>query len=334
MTRRYLCESLRDLRVHCGPHAAVWLPARPHSAAGTQDEAGAPLGSSDVGDGTVTIDRHEQDALIAAHLPLVGYHVSEMIRRVPAHVQREDLAAAGSLALVQAARAFNPDLGVPFARYAALRVRGAMVDELRSMDWAPRATRHRARQLNEVRDRLTAALSRTPTREELAEALGADVGVVDAAQGDVERRVLSLDAESAVSAENVASSELSPEERLLVDERLRYLGAAITELPDRLRTVIEGVYLHDRPVSELADELGVTQSRISQLRSQALQLLKDGMNAALEPGLAPAVGASPGVAERRRQAYYASVAARGASVITRARAAATASVLGAELDAV
>lgn len=287
-----------------------------------------------MGDGIVTIDRHEQDALIAANLPLVGYHVSEMIRRVPAHVQREDLAAAGSLALVQAARAFNPDLGVPFARYAALRVRGAMVDELRSMDWAPRATRHRARKLNEVRDSLTAALSRTPTREELAEALGSDVATVEAAMGDVERRVLSLDAESAASAENVASSALSPEDRLLVDERLRYLTAAIAELPERLRVVVEGLFLQDRPVAELADELGVTQSRISQLRSQALQLLKDGMNSALDPALAPAAPTNPGVAERRRQAYYASVAARGAAVMSRARVVATAAVLGAELDAV
>lgn len=281
-----------------------------------------------------TTDRHEQDKLITAHLPLVGYHVAELIRRVPAHVQREDLAAAGALALVQAARAFNPELGVPFGRYAALRVRGAMVDELRSMDWAPRATRHRARRLNEVRDQLTAALNRTPTREELAEALGADVTAVDAAQGDVDRRVLSLDAESAASAENLASSALSPEDRVIVTERLRYLDAAVAELPERLRVVIEGLFIYDRPVAELADELGVTQSRISQLRSQALQMLKDGMNAALDPQLAPQAVRNPGVAERRRQAYYAAVAVRGAVVMSRARAVATAAVLGAELDIV
>lgn len=287
-----------------------------------------------LGGNTVTSDKRAQDDLITAHLPLVGYHVSELIRRVPAHVQREDLAAAGFLALVQAARAFNPELGVPFARYAALRVRGAMVDELRSMDWAPRATRHRARRLNEVRDQLTAALNRAPTREEIAEAMGADVSAVDAAQSDAERRVLSLDAESAANAENLASSALSPEDRVLVAERLRYLNAAVSELPERLRVVVEGLFVHDRPVAELAEELGVTQSRISQLRSQALQMLRDGMNAALDPALAPAPVRNPGVAERRRQAYYAAVAVRGAAVMTKARALATAAVLGAELDVV
>src|SRR4051794_39144406 len=138
-----------------------------------------------------------------------------MIRRVPAHVQRDELAAAGSLALVQAARAFNPDLGVPFSRYAAMRVRGAIVDELRGMDWASRGARHRARQLTETSEQLTAALGRKPTREELAEALGVDVADVDATRGDVERRVLSIDAEGAGAAESLSASGLGPEERVL-----------------------------------------------------------------------------------------------------------------------
>ncbi|MPV89703.1 flagellar biosynthesis protein FliA, partial [Georgenia ruanii] len=177
----------------------------------------------------------EQDVLIVENLPLVGYLVSEMIRRVPAHVQRDELAAAGSLALVQAARAFNPELGVPFSRYAAMRVRGAIVDELRGMDWASRGARHRARQLTETAERLTAALGRTPSRDELAEALGVDVADVDATRSDAERRVLSIDAEGAGAAESLTAAGFGPEERALIDERLRYLGAGVVELPERLR---------------------------------------------------------------------------------------------------
>ncbi|MPV38444.1 sigma-70 family RNA polymerase sigma factor [Georgenia subflava] len=259
----------------------------------------------------------EQDQLIVEHLPVVGYHVSEMIRRVPAHVQRDELAAAGSLALVQAARAFDPELGVPFGRYAAVRVRGAIVDELRGMDWASRGARQRARQLTATSDSLTAALGRKPTREELAAAMDIDAAEVEAIRGDAERRVLSLEADDSNVAGTLSSDALGPEERLLVDEKLHYLAAAVVELPDRLRQVVEELFFHDRPVVELAAELGVTQSRISQLRSQALSMLKDGINSSLAPELAPAPAPAPGVAERRRQAYYAAVAERAAGAASR-----------------
>ncbi|TRW45616.1 sigma-70 family RNA polymerase sigma factor [Georgenia yuyongxinii] len=265
----------------------------------------------------MTYGREQQDELILQNLPLIGYHVSEMIRRVPAHVQRDELAAAGSLALVQAARAFNPELGVPFTRYAAVRVRGAIVDELRGMDWASRGARQRARQLTETSEQLTAALGRKPTRDELAEALGVDVTEVDATRGDVERRVLSIDADGAGAAESLTSSGLGPEERVLVSERLRYLTAGVEELPERLRHVVEELFFRDRPVVDLAAEMGVTQSRISQLRTQALGMLRDAMNSSLEPDLAPEPTAEPGVAERRRRAYYAAVAERASGALAR-----------------
>lgn len=261
----------------------------------------------------MTLERHEQDRLIEENLPLVGYHVSEMIRRVPAHVQRDELAAAGSLALVQAARGFKPELGVPFARYAAVRIRGAIVDELRGMDWASRGARHRARRLTELTDQLTASLGRAPRPEELADSMGVDLADVRATRDDAQRRVVSLDAETTGAVTSLSDERAGPEERLVVDERLRYLAAAVRELPEKLRVVVEGVFFQDRPVVEIAAELGVTQSRISQLRTQALQLLKDAMNAALEPELAPRPSEKPGVAEKRRQAYYAAVAERASA---------------------
>lgn len=261
--------------------------------------------------------RREQDELVTQHLPLVGYQVSEVIRRVPSHVQRDELAAAGSLALVLAARAFDPELGVPFARYAAVRIRGAILDDLRGMDWASRGARQRARQLTDLTEKLTAALSRKPTRDEIAEALGVPVTEVDATRGDAERRVLSLDVEGSTFAETLHATGLGPEQRLLVKERLHYLRAAVAELPERLRVVVDELFFRDRPVADLAEELGVTPSRISQLRTQALGMLKDGMNTSLEPDLAPAPSGAPGVAERRRQAYYAAVAARATGALSR-----------------
>ncbi|WP_448631309.1 sigma-70 family RNA polymerase sigma factor [Cellulomonas soli] len=124
--------------------------------------------------------------------------------------------------------------------------------------------------------------------------------------------MLSIDATEHPVADLVRDESPNPEEALLVDERLRWLGAAVHTLPERLRFVIEGLFLQDRPVAELADELGVTQSRISQLRTEALTLLRDGMNAGLDPDLVPAASRPDGVAERRRQTYFAAVAARAA----------------------
>lgn len=252
------------------------------------------------------------DDLVVAHMPLVGYHVSEVLSRVPATVSREDLVSAGHLALVLAARAYDADTGVPFARYAALRIRGALIDELRSMDWASRGARHRARELSATSDRLTAALGRTPSREELARALGTDLAAVDQARQDAERRVLSIDATVHPVAELVRDEAPGPEDSVLSGERLRYLRAAVETLPDRLRTVIEGLFLQDRSVAELADELGVTQSRISQLRTEGLALMRDGLNASLDPDLVPAAERPDGVAERRRRTYFAAVASRAA----------------------
>lgn len=252
------------------------------------------------------------DDLVVAHMPIVGYHVSEVLARVPATVSREDLVSAGHLALVLAARAYDPETGVPFARYAALRIRGALIDELRSMDWASRGARHRARELSAASDRLTATLGRTPSREELASALGTDLAAVDQARQDAERRVLSIDATVHPVAELVRDEAPGPEDSVLTGERLRYLRAAVETLPDRLRTVIEGLFLQDRSVAELADELGVTQSRISQLRTEGLALMRDGLNASLDPDLVPAAERPDGVAERRRRTYFAAVASRAA----------------------
>ncbi|TNC17602.1 sigma-70 family RNA polymerase sigma factor [Georgenia sp. 311] len=261
----------------------------------------------------MALARHEQDELIQQHLSLVGYHVSEMIRRVPAHVQRDELAAAGSLALVQAARAFDAELGVPFGRYASTRIRGAILDELRGMDWASRGTRQRARRLGELTERLTAELGRAPRPEELADAMGVGVEEVRSIRDDAQRRIVSLDADTTTGAATLADQSLSPEQRVVVAERLRYLTAGVTELPDKLRVVVEGIFFQERPVVEIAEELGVTQSRISQLRTQALGMLRDAMNTALDPELVAVTPEVPGVAEKRRQMYYAAVAQRAST---------------------
>ena len=262
------------------------------------------------------------DALVTANLPLVGYHVSELLGRVPAYVSRDDLVSAGSLALVLAAQAYDADTGVPFARYAALRIRGALLDELRSMDWVSRGARQRARRVSTASDELTWKLGRTPSRQELAEAMGTNVADIDAARGDADRRILSIEAFDSAIADTVTEPSIGPEENVLVNEKMQHLHAAVKALPERLRYVVEELFFHDRPVVELAEELGVTQSRISQLRTEALALMKDGINSSLEPSLVPVAERPDGVAERRRKAYF-DLVAQQASFLARASQIAT-----------
>ena len=251
------------------------------------------------------VNRNE---LIEKNLPLVGYQVAELLRRVPSFVQREDLASAGSLALVQAANSYDPSTGVPFHRYAIYRIRGAMLDELRSMDWATRGARQRTKQLEEMTSTLTAAAGRAPTKEELASALGVDVETVESAQQDAARRVISMDAPAGKDDDRtleVPDESPSPEDTLLDDERLVYLRAAVRALPQRLRYVVEQVFFEERPIQDVADELGVTQSRVSQLRSEALTLMREGMNRHLDPETAAEENEEvTGIVKKRRENYF------------------------------
>ena len=258
---------------------------------------------------------HPNDGLVVEHLALVGYQVNAMLARVPSSVTRNDLASAGALALVRAARSFDPSQGVPFASYANLRIRGALLDELRGMDWVSRRARQRARRMVEVSDQLTSQLGRTPSRTELAEALGVPVAELDAARGDADVRVLSIDSNEGALADLVVEPTLGPEEAALASERTRYLTAGVHSLPERLRYVVEQLFFEDRTAADVAEELGVTQSRVSQMRTEALALLRDGLNASLEPSLVPTASRPNGVAERRRQEYFQAVAQRAAATL-------------------
>ena len=274
------------------------------------------------GSGSAGLDNVEQfpqpatnDELVVQHMGLVSHIVRETMSRVPAHVSRDDLHSAGLTALVKAARAFEPGRGVPFTRYAASRIRGAILDELRGIDWASRSVRRRGRDLDEARTRLAAKLGRVPENAEVAADLGISVAEVESNDGDVARaNVLSLQGGAETPFEDLLVSEgPTPEELVEHRERLAYLVDAIEELPERLRVVVREYFLNERPMAEIAATLGVTESRVSQIRAEALVLLRDALNSALDPALVPAHPRPDGCAAQRRSAYFDAVAARHAS---------------------
>lgn len=259
------------------------------------------------------------EALIVQHMALVGHIVRETLARVPSHVDRDDLSSAGLAALVQAAHAFDPARGVPFPRYAATRIRGAIVDELRSIDWASRLVRRRARELDATRTALATSLGRPATDAEVASAAGLSLEEVTSNGDDVARaQVLSLHAsEDSSLGESLVSSTPSPEALAEHAERLTYLAEAVAELPERLRVVVEQYFLHERPMAEIAATLGVSESRVSQIRAEALVLLRDALNHELEPELLAPHARPNGCAAQRREAYFAAVATRHSAGVRR-----------------
>jgi RNA polymerase sigma factor FliA len=256
--------------------------------------------------------RPGENDLVRAHLGLASQAVNELARRLPAHVNRDDLSSAAMLGLAQAARSWDPERGASFERHAATRIRGALLDELRDADWASRSVRSRARRLLQAGEELTGRLSRAPTQAELATELGTDTEAVHKLVGDVHRATV-LNYESIVAdgetGDLLPSGDRAPDHVLVDRERRAYLSDAVLALPERLRTVVIGYFYEERPMLEIAAELGVTESRVSQLRAEALILLRDGLNAHLDPDTLPAAPRLAGRLAKRRAAYHAAIAA-------------------------
>lgn len=264
-----------------------------------------------------TIDEQRRSALIEEHLPLVRHVVFQVAVHFPRHVDREELATAGALGLVEAARRFDPDRGVPFDRFAARRIRGAILDAVRAADWAPRSVRNNARRLESIEQRLASELGRKPTNEEIAQALGLTRDELHRLRDRLFRSVvLALeyevnDADEELTLVEMLSDDdsLEPSEELEHRELLSYMHDAVDLLPDRHRTVISGYFIHGRKSQDLADELGVTESRISQLRSEALLMLREGIQAQYATGRHDA-GDPVGRVAKRKARYAGAIASR------------------------
>jgi len=232
------------------------------------------------------------EQLILKYRNLVYSAVWEISPRLPSHVDTDDLASAGMVGLVQAARSFNPERVVPFKAWASIRIRGAILDELRAADWASRSVRRLARE----RDEGLAISDAAHLEADLARANLLSLNYWDSS-GDVDE------------SWHPPDPALTPEEVALHKERVRVLTAAVAELPDRHRAVVLGFALESRSITELAQQLGITESRISQLRGEAVGLLREAFNTVHDDQLTrPKLAA--GLSQRRVRAYAERVVTR------------------------
>ena len=256
----------------------------------------------------------ERNRLIIENLPLVGYLASETHARAT-HVPREELASAGALALVTAAEAYDPTLGVPFGAYARRRILGAFADEMRSMDWASRGIRRRIKETTAVQETLSTALGRPATVGEIATAMSVSHDEVTGALADASRTVTTIDE---VYESELASIAPLPEESAVVAERRGVLEHALAALPERMRMIVHAVYIEERPVKEIADELGVSHSAVSQQRAEAIRLLRDALERYYRDGEEAPVTSR--VSASVRDGFFARIAETGGARIARALA--------------
>jgi RNA polymerase sigma factor for flagellar operon FliA len=268
------------------------------------------------GDASTSATVAERLATIEQYLPLVRHIVFQVAVHFPRHVDREELARAGTLGLVEAAQRYDESRGVPFQRFAAQRIRGAILDAVRASDWAPRSVRNLARTLEHTAARLMTDLGRRPTTDEVAAAMSTTPEQLLRLQDRIHRSVvLALDHHVTDAEEDSTLGELvmdlvnpEPSEALEERELLGYLRDAVRLLPERHRLVVIGYFLDGRTSTDLARFLGVTESRVSQLRSEAIAMLRDGIEAQYAADDADPDAGSATRADRRRATLAAALA--------------------------
>jgi RNA polymerase sigma factor for flagellar operon FliA len=232
----------------------------------------------------------EQQSMVEKNIALVHHIVSRMTENFPAAVQRDDMVQAGLVGLIEATQRFDADRGFSFSTFAGRRIEGAVLDLLRRADWAPRSVRRNERQLHEMEAGLTAQLGRRPTADELGSAMGTGVDHVHNLRADVAKaRLNPLVVRSRTDGDDAGLSDLDLPATNVPDtldlehqELMGYLRDGIDLLPERHRIVIVGHFLEGRSMTELGELLGVTQSRASQLKSEALGMLKAGIDVNLD----------------------------------------------------
>ncbi|MGB0909867.1 MAG: sigma-70 family RNA polymerase sigma factor [Nitrospirales bacterium] len=231
---------------------------------------------------TLILKGDEREQLIQDFVPVIKYMALRLAMRVSSGLNVEDLISAGTVGLLDAITKFDPSREIKFRTYAEFRIRGAMLDEIRAMDWVPRSMRERIGKIQHAANEYTKRKGRPPTEAELASELGMETEEVDAtllqAKGSV---VLSLedlgshddDAHPILDA-LADRDQPNPLESLLSEDTRKVLAEAIDRLPERQRLVLTLYYFEELTMKEIGVTLSVTESRICQLHAQAMIRLK------------------------------------------------------------
>jgi len=231
-----------------------------------------------------TNDKALRERLIVTYAPLVKYVAGRLGSGLPAHVDEGDLVSYGLLGLIGAIERYDPERDIKFETYAIARIKGAIIDELRALDWVPRSVRSRAREIERAIGELEGKLGRAPSDEEIAAKIGISEEELEESLTDISRSsIAALDELWSVSGEGDQISLLDtiedpsgarPADALDETELKELVADAISRLPEREKLVITLYYYEELTLREIGEVLGVTESRVSQLHTKAILRLK------------------------------------------------------------
>ncbi|MGA2714201.1 MAG: FliA/WhiG family RNA polymerase sigma factor [Bryobacteraceae bacterium] len=226
-------------------------------------------------------DESDRDRLVLEHLPLVRAIAVRVSENLPVHVDLDDLIHAGVIGLFDAALKYNEEKQVSFRGYAKHRIKGAILDSLRDMDWASRDLRKRHKQLEAITRELAAAVQRVPTEAEIAAKMGMDIPRWR--QVAIELRMVGLlsgstrapESENQTTPEFPAGDQLNPDVLTGQRELRSVLSMAMKTLPERYQTVIGLYYIGGKTMREIGDRMGINESRVSQIHRAALDKMEE-----------------------------------------------------------
>jgi len=240
-----------------------------------------------------TQDKALRERLILTYAPLVKYVAGRIGSGLPAHVDEGDLVSYGLLGLIGAIERYDPDRDIKFETYAIARIKGAIIDELRALDWVPRSVRSRAREIERAITELEAKLGTAPDDEQIAAKIGISVSELEESLSDIARSsIAALDELWSVSGEGDQISLLDtiedttgprPADALDETELRETLADAVARLPEREKLVVTLYYYEELPLREIGEVLGVTESRVSQLHTKAILRLRSRLHGATLP---------------------------------------------------
>lgn len=240
---------------------------------------------------TATLDDARRQVLVLEHLPQVQFIARRIYDRLPSQVLFEDLVHAGILGLMDAMHKYDPHKNVPLKHYAEFRIRGAILDSLRQVDWSPRSLRRQARRLEQAVWNCRARLGRDPTDLELAATLEMSLASLQQVVGEIRGlHVASLESlknESRTGEDArlhcAGTGDEDPYQSTLRSEMLQLLAKAVKELPQRERLVLELYHFKEFTMKKIGALLGIGESRVSQIHTAALPRLRARLREMLRP---------------------------------------------------
>lgn len=236
----------------------------------------------------------EREALILKYAPLIKYIAHRLAMRLPAHISIEDLISAGAIGLMDAVNKFDPGKRVQFSTYAEYRIKGAMLDELRALDWVPRSVRQKMSRLDKAYTRLQKEKGRPVEEEEVAEALGLDLegfyGLLNDTNGvafldidHVPRKLTGLNEEDLLQL-LMDDESRDPAFQLTFMELKTALAQTIDKLTQKEKTIIALYYYDELTLKEIGQVMGFTESRICQIHSKVILKLRTQLKKIFETG--------------------------------------------------